>query len=304
MILPAMCYFDAHCHLQNPGIVNSFNDVIRQWVSIGGKTLVCCATSELDWQNVLELSHRLEPLLPNFGIHPWHAGDVSGDWESGLEKFIARGGAGIGEIGLDFTVDNPNRVVQESVFLRQMEMAADLRLPVSVHIRKAWDVFFHVLKRMGTLCPGGLIHSYSGSADMVPQLEQYGFYISFSGSVTNPSNKKIKKALKAVSDHRVLIETDSPDMMPFCNDGAGKYHPLKDMEQKPDRGMRASSRYHRKGMAACPARFACGINEPANLPLIAMAVSELLGKDMDEVIRQTAVNGYRLFASARGDYRK
>jgi TatD DNase family protein len=125
----------------------------------------------------------------------------------------------VGEIGLDFGSGQPDPALQLAVFSRQLAVARDLNRPVSIHIRKAFDPFIHLLKQQGPLPARGLIHSYSGSADMVPLFEKYNLYLSFSGAVTRPGAKKGIQALKATSPNRVLVETDSPDIAPWLSRG-------------------------------------------------------------------------------------
>ena len=168
--------------------------------------------------------------------------------------------SGIGEIGLDFTDPFADRSRQEAVFLSQLNLANQLGRPVSIHIRRAWDRFINILKKTAFLPHGGLIHSFSGSADMVPLFERYNLFISFSGSITNPGNKKVAKALGAVSFDRLLIETDSPDLLP------------KILAKGPDE-----------------------INTPDNLMVVAQAAADILNRPVQDLVDQTFENGMRLF---------
>lgn len=235
---------------------------METWTSSGGGFLVCCGTLESDWDRVLEIKRDYDSVIPSFGVHPWHAETLSDNWEKRLESYLQLIPAGIGEIGLDFTDTSPSQEVQESVFRIQLTMAKGLGLPVSIHIRKAWESFIRILKELGPLPGGGLIHSFSGSADMVPLFERYNLHISFSGSLTNPSNKKVHKALQAVSFNRILLETDSPDLLP----------------------------------RSCP----CSgdrINTPENLTVIAHAAADILKKTPQDLVQQTLDNGIKLFGS-------
>ena len=154
-----------------------------------------------------------------------------------------------------------NRQHQEEILLKQLDLANQLGLPVSIHIRRAWDKFIKILKQLGPLPHGGLIHSYSGSCDMVPVFEGCNLFISFSGSITNPGNKKVARALKATSFDRVLIETDSPDIMPRL--------PVPCLDK---------------------------INTPNNLMVIAEAAAKILNRPTRDIVCQTFKNAVRLFA--------
>jgi len=235
---------------------------METWKSSGGGFLVCCGTLESDWDRVLEIKRDYDAVIPSFGVHPWHVETLSDSWEKRLESYLQLIPAGIGEIGLDFTDRSPSQEVQESVFRIQLAMAKGLGLPVSIHIRKAWESFIGILKELGPLPGGGLIHSFSGSADMVPLFERYNLYISFSGSLTNPSSKKVHRALQAVSFNRILLETDSPDLLPKS--------------------------------CSCSVD---GVNTPENLIAIAHAAAGILKKTPQDIVQQTLDNGIELFGS-------
>ncbi len=252
--------FDAHCHLQDKRLARQLPRIIQTWNSSGGGFLVSCGTQEADWEDLIAIAGKADTVLPCFGVHPWYVNTLSSGWEETLGHCLGRIPSGVGEIGLDFTTDAPDRQLQEAVFITQLTMAQALRLPVSIHIRKAWDSFIRILKQVGPLAGGGLIHSFSGSGDMVPLFERHNLYISFSGAVTNPHNKKAGKALKAVSPDRLLMETDSPDLLPRLP------VPAKDK-----------------------------INTPANLLVIAEASANILKIPTKSLVQQTFDNGTRLF---------
>lgn len=255
--------FDAHCHLQDPRLAQRLSRILRTWNCSGGGFLVSCGTRESDWADLIAIAGGADTVLTCFGIHPWYVDTLSPAWEEKLERNLGCLPSGVGEIGLDFTNATPDRQLQEAVFKSQLALAHTLRLPVSIHIRKAWDSFIRILKHVGPLAGGGLIHSFSGSGDMVPLFERYNLYISFSGAVTNPGNKKVAKALKAVSPDRLLVETDSPDLLPRL------------------------PRLQKTGEDR--------INTPANLRFIAEAAATRLKIPPDTLIQQTFDNGVRLF---------
>lgn len=304
-------FFDSHCHLQEPEIMWDIEEIMARWQQNCGRTIVCCGTKESDWHSVAQIASNYEKVLPCFGVHPWFVEDVSEKWfyllDSYLEKRFQGKKAFIGEIGVDHVVKNIDQKKQEMIFRTQMGMAKERHLPVSIHVRKGWDTLLKTLKHMAPLKQGGVIHSYSGSADMVPILEKYGLYISFSGSVTHPGNQKVKKSLKAVSPNRLLIETDSPAILPL--------YPVPDPEsanpppsQWMDRGDESSvsQRFKERYLLSTkleelskfipsPELYDMGWNEPCNIVLVALAVSRILGTTLSEVAHRTATNGEELF---------
>ncbi len=220
--------------------------------------MLCCGCNEANWNTVLDLARTHREIVPSFGIHPWHMQGRSGNWIEVLERYLAAQPSGVGEIGLDHAVVPRVDEEQESVFLAQLRLARKLQRPLSIHCRKAWGRLLSILDREGGGPWLGLIHSYSGSAELVKPLEEMGWYISFSGAITRPENKRARQALKAVSPGRLLIETDSPDLLPV-------------------------------GLADAA-------NEPANLALVAACAAQILERSPEWVSDHTFANAGRLFA--------
>ncbi|MCK5312298.1 MAG: TatD family hydrolase [Desulfobacteraceae bacterium] len=264
-----MNLIDAHCHLQDSRIIADQDQIIKHANAAGIEYMVCCATCEKDWYDVRGLSLKHDSIIPVYGIHPWFVDNLSLNWKKNLVGLLESETVrvknsftpGIGEAGLDFAIKGFDRSLQEKIFTEQLMLAKELKLPISIHIRKAWDLFIHLIKKIGKLPTKGLIHSYSGSSDMIPLFEKYGFYISFSGSITRPGAKKVIKALKAVSENRMLIETDSPDILP----------------------------------SMLPKKKNTQVNRPENLVFIADIASQIKKIPVKEYTRKTYNNGVRLF---------
>ncbi len=264
-----MKLIDAHCHLQDSRIIAEHARLVQRANSGGIKYMVCCATCAKDWSDVQKLSLEHNSIIPGYGIHPWFVDNLSSTWKEKLINLLEsektrlefHSTPGIGEAGLDFTIKGCDRDLQKDILVQQLELAKEMNLPISIHIRKAWDMFIHIIKKIGKLDAQGLIHSYSGSPDMVPLFEKYGFYISFSGSITRPGAKKVARSLGSVSKHRMLVETDSPDICP-----------TRQSNQEEN-----------------------NINTPENLVIIAKAASQIKKITIKECAMTTYNNGVRLF---------
>ena len=210
-----MKLFDTHTHLQDLRLEKKVDEMMARAQRAGVAACLVCGTRQGDWPGVLMVSESFAEALPAYGVHPWFVKDLSVDWLTALAVFLEKSRAvAVGEVGLDFMVEKESRELQEEVFVAQLRLAKDLRLPLSIHCRKAWGRMVELLKQEGGLPYGGAIHSFSGSVEMVREFERLGAFISFSGSLTRPANLKGKKAAKAVSNERLLIETDSPDILP------------------------------------------------------------------------------------------
>lgn len=128
------------------------------------------------------------------------------------EKVVA-----IGEIGLDFHYDDVPRDIQQHWFERQMQLAEETHMPVIIHDREAHGPVLETLSRY----PGvrGILHSYSGSAEMAEQLIQMGYFISISGVVTFKNAQKVVEVVRHIPLEYLLVETDCPYLTPHPHRG-------------------------------------------------------------------------------------
>lgn len=207
-------HLDVHTHLHDQRIIGDIVGIISRAKAAGLGGMVTCATMEENFIATDELARTYKSVFPCFGIHPWFLDTLTPDWVENLASWLEKTPSGIGETGLDFMIAGADREFQIRVFTTHLELANDLNRPMNIHIRKAWDPFIHILKKNGPLKAGGLVHSFSGSADLVKVLEKFNLHISFSGAVTRPNAKKIVRALNTVSLDRILFETDTPDIYP------------------------------------------------------------------------------------------
>jgi TatD DNase family protein len=250
--------FDAHCHLQDERFAGGIGAVLERGDIAGVKAMSCCGTCERDWQAVAELATARPSIVPSFGLHPWFVMDRSPQWLDILEKYLVENQRSCcGEIGIDRACKEETFVVQESVFIEQLKLAARLGRPVTVHCRKAFGRLLELLQRAGGVYQGGLVHSYSGPPDLVKALIESGLSISFSGSLTFPNSKRAHASAAVVPHDRLLMETDSPDIRPY--------------------------------------KCASVLNEPANIISVAEALSRISGVSIEEVAALTWDNSRGIF---------
>jgi TatD DNase family protein len=253
--------FDAHCHLQDDRLSGREVEILERAQQKRVTAMMCCGCQENDWERVYDLSRR-DGVWVSFGLHPWFVRERTTDWLKRLRGFLESvPHAGVGEIGLDRAVQS-DLTLQEDVFVQQLRLARDLKRPVSIHCRRAFGRMIELLEKEGGV-QSGLIHSYSGSVDLLPVFERLGLYVSFSGTITHTNSKRARQAIAAVSKDRLLIETDSPDL--------------------PPEGTTA-------GM----------VNEPANLPFVLEAAARLIGLSAQETAKLTFDNARRLFGLRNG----
>lgn len=245
---------DSHCHLEM--FKEELSDVVRRAYDSGVSTIVTVASDVESLDEVVKIAEQYPMVYATVGIHPHDAKDFN---DKVLKKIFELSRhpkvIAIGEIGLDYHYDNSPREAQKSAFVRQLELARDLGLPVVVHSREAFDDTIKILKESGV--SRGVLHCFSGNLSQAKKAIELGFLISISGVVTFKNAKKIKEVAQFVPDDYLLIETDAPYLAP-----------------EPMRG---------KG------------NEPAFLIYTARELAELRGLTVEDIDRITTVNTYKLF---------
>jgi len=177
-------------------------------------TCVVNGTEPADWPAVAELAKQYDGfVLPSFGLHPWKVPGRAADWFERLQDFLQQNPtAGVGEIGLDRWVEGHDIEDQTTVFGKQLNLAADLDRPCTIHCLKAWGPLVDVLQDCEML-PRMLIHSFAGSIETAQKLMSIGdCWFSFSGYFLHPRKAKVVDVFRRLPSDRILIETDAPDM--------------------------------------------------------------------------------------------
>jgi TatD DNase family protein len=253
-----MPLFDSHCHLQDRRIFGTSDAVVIRAREAGVSRMLCCGTCEADWPSVKELARRYPEIIAGFGLHPWYIANRSDRWLTVLERFLVESPkSAVAEIGLDHAVDKSNFEDQAAVFVAQLKLARRLHRPLSIHCRKAWGDLVRIIKEQCGLPDGGVIHSYSGPVELIPELEDLNVSFSFSGSITHDRNRRGRAAAAAVPDHRLLVETDAPDIPPV---GVGQEE-----------------------------------NEPANIGMVVRTLAEIRGMTEEEIGELTNANASAIF---------
>ena len=257
-----MPLFDSHNHLQRFADPARIIAEMRE-AGIGGCT--ANGTSEEDWEAVAGLAEGFPDFVrPAFGLHPWYAHRRTEGWLKRLEAFLDRfPHASIGECGLDGWVAEPSLEIQREVFLPQLAIARERKLPVTIHALKAWEPLFGAFEAESPP-ERFLMHSFGGSPELVKRLAPMGAWFSFSGYFLQPRKAKVLEAFKVVPRNRLLVETDAPDMMP----------PVEFVERELE-----------------------GMNHPANLRRIAEGLAERLGAEIRELAESTSENHSRFFGA-------
>jgi TatD DNase family protein len=163
----------------------------------------------------VELTARFENMFSAVGIHPHEA--KSADQKAIAEmKELAKNKkvVAIGETGLDYHYDFSTPQQQRDCFIRHLEIAAEMNLPVIIHSREAFDETLKILESNGEGVNKVVFHCFSGSVEQAKAVLDKGWYISLTGVVTFKNADKTREVAKTVPIERLMIETDAPYMSP------------------------------------------------------------------------------------------
>jgi TatD DNase family protein len=253
---------DSHCHLNYEGLAERQDEVLAKARERGVGAFLNISTLQAEWDDVISVAERNADVWATVGVHP-HEADSHPDLGSAAlvqvsshPRVIA-----IGECGLDYYYDKSDRAAQRERFQAHIEAARASGLPLVVHTREAEDDTAEILgaavKESGVT---GVLHCFTGSADLARKGLDLGFYVSLSGIVTFKNARDLQDTARWLPGDRMLVETDSPFLAPV-----------------PHRGQ------------TC---------EPAFVADTAAFVAELRGERLEELADATTANFYRLFRKA------
>ncbi|CAI0406607.1 unnamed protein product [Linum tenue] len=293
--------FDAHCHLQDPRVLNKAPQLIATALDTGVARFAVNGVSENDWSLVKEMGERYPSVVPCFGLHPWFIRERTPNWFNTLkELFEVTPSAAVGEIGIDKgshgkTIDFADQVY---VFQKQLQLAKELNKPASIHCVRAFGDLLEIMKNVGPFPAGVILHSYLGSAEMVPELAKLGAYFSFSGFLMSMKTQKAKRMLAAVPSDRILLETDAPDATPTLNVDTlfsvdGRSH-SKEENLSTSGGL--SDENNSNSSKEASNRKEETLNHPANIHHVLNHVASLLELSKEEVAEASYRNAVQLFA--------
>lgn len=257
--------FESHAHYDDQAFDADREALLSSFIANGIEYVVNVGAGIQSVKDTMELMEKYHFMYGALGIHPSETAEMNEKnyrWlkEQCLQKHHRDNGGkvvAVGEIGLDYYWDVPDRDIQKNWFVRQLEMAGEVRLPVIIHSREAAKDTLDILKEHQNLGLSGVMHCYSYSKETAREFLELDFYIGIGGVVTFGNAKKLKEAVEYIPLDRILLETDSPYLAPV-----------------PYRGKRNSS---------------------LNLPLIAEEVARLKGVGFQEVIDSTTRNAGELF---------
>jgi TatD DNase family protein len=204
--------FDSHAHYDSEQFDGDRDSLLESLPGQGIAAVMAAADTLESAAKGQALARRYPFVWCSAGIHPHEATDAPADLEARLADFFTYEKCrAVGEIGLDYHYDFSPRERQREIFARQVAFAVERELPVIIHDREAHADTMEILRKYR---PRGVIHCYSGSAEMAGELLKLGFDIGFTGAVTFKNARRAIEALERIPLDRLLVETDCPYMAP------------------------------------------------------------------------------------------
>ncbi len=250
--------FDTHAHYDDDAFQADREELLDSLKTAGIGTVVNVGASIASTKTTLALAERYPFVYAAVGVHPSETAELDEERMRWLEEMCACPKvAAVGEIGLDYHWDEPDRETQKRWFREQIRLARRAKLPVIVHSRDAAKDTMDIIKEENAAEAGGVIHCFSYGVEIAREYLDMGFYLGIGGVLTFKNAKKLKEVVAYMPMDRLLLETDCPYMAPT-----------------PHRGERNSSLY---------------------LPLVVKAVSEIKGIPEEDVVAVTEANARRMY---------
>ena len=247
---------DSHCHIDFRDFDRDREEVIVQATEFGVDRLINIGADIESTRRSFALANQYENIYCTVGIHPHDSKTLKESFISEMAQMAEhRKVIGIGEIGLDYYRDLSPRDIQKKAFIRQLDLAVELDLPVVIHVREAMDDAVQIVgKYVGKTT--GVFHCFPGTVEQARQVIDMGFLVSVNGVMTY-KNSKMAAIGAEIDLEKILIETDCPYLTPV-----------------PHRGKR---------------------NVPAYVKFVCAKLAELKGMDVSEVDKITTRNAEKLF---------
>lgn len=211
-----MIFVDSHAHLDMQEFDKDRHEVIERAFKEGVRAILCPSdlTNPQGIQTTLDMAGTYENIIAAAGVHPHQAKDFSPEFSLKAEKLAREGKIkAVGEIGLDFHYNFSPAPQQEEVFRHQLAAAQKIGLPVIVHSRNSGMKTAQAVEDEH-FTHGGVLHCFTEDWKLAKWMLDHNFYISFSGIITFPKAHQIREIVLKIPMERILIETDSPYLVP------------------------------------------------------------------------------------------
>lgn len=241
-----MKFFETHAHYNDKVYSKNLDEVLNKCKEANVKYIVNIGYNKESSKMAIELAKKYKYLYAVIGVHPH---DVENDTVTDILKIyneceIKHKIIAIGEIGLDYAFVKDNKENQAKLFIDQINLANELKLPVVIHTRDASFDTYNILIKNKPMY-GALLHCFKPTDDLMKLVLEYNYYVAFGGNITYKRSKSFGDYIKKIPVDQILLETDSPYLSP-----------------EPYKGM---------------------LNDSSNLPIILNKLAEYLGMENEEL---------------------
>ena len=250
--------FDTHAHYDDEAFDEDRDLLLGSLLEHGIEAVTNIGASMETSKNTLKLAEKYPHVYGAIGIHPNDTGEMRSEdlnWlkeHSSNKKVVA-----IGEIGLDYYWEEPDHETQKKWFIRQLDLAREVKLPVVIHSRDAAKDTLDLMKAHAEKNLGGVIHCFSYGKELAREYLNMGYYLGIGGVLTFKNARKLREVVEYMPMEQMVLETDCPYLAPV-----------------PNRGKRNSS---------------------LNLSYVVQEISAIKGISEEEVIEITNRNGKKLY---------
>ena len=249
---------ESHTHMDDSAFDEDRDRLICEIKNSGIEYMMNISASLTSIKTSIELAKQYDFIYTSVGVHPSETEDLNRQNFKWLKEQISfEKVKAIGEIGLDYYWQDPEKEIQQYWFREQLRLAHEVNLPVIIHSREAAADTYEIMKEEKADQLDGVIHCFSYTKETAAKYLNWNYYFGISGVVTFQNAKKLKEAVEYIPIENIILETDSPYLAPV-----------------PFRGKRNSS---------------------LNLPIIAQTIADIKKMDTEKVIKITAENTKRLY---------
>ena len=254
--------FDTHAHYDDEAFDDDREELIGRLKESGIGCVINVGASILSCKTTLELTQAHSFIYGALGVHPNETAELTEDHMEWLKKALTNEKiVAVGEIGLDYYWDQPEKEIQKKWFVRQLALSGETGLPVIIHSRDAAKDTLDIMKSEHNGVTKGVIHCFSYGVEMAREYLNMGYYLGIGGVLTFKNAKKLREVVEYAPISRLVLETDCPYLAPV-----------------PNRGKRNSS---------------------LNLPYVVQAMAEIKNMEPEEIIRLTTENARELYGFSK-----
>ncbi len=252
-------FIDTHAHLTDERFDEDREEIIKKAFDSMTEKIITSGVNLENSKQAVKLAEEYENIYASIGVHPQDVDGVEDNTLKEIERLASsKKVVAIGEIGLEYLENSPDRELQNQVFIEQILLAEKLELPIVIHTRNAIGDTMKILREYKNhLKSGGTLHCFSESLEIAQEAIKLGFCISVGGVSTFTNAKRLQEAIKEIPIENIILETDCPYLAPT-----------------PYRGQR---------------------NDSSFIPVIAENLAKLKNLSVQEVEEITTLNARRLF---------